>query len=48
MKRVAFSFVHMALWKRAALSLVLVLSAAAALAPSAASPSGVFPQPGDL
>jgi L,D-transpeptidase catalytic domain/Putative peptidoglycan binding domain len=34
-KRVAVSFVRMALWKRAVLSLVLFLSAAIALAPSA-------------
>jgi hypothetical protein len=34
-KRVASSFVRMSLWKRAALSLVLVLCAAIALAPSA-------------
>jgi L,D-transpeptidase-like protein/putative peptidoglycan binding protein len=38
MKRVAASFVRMALWKRAVLSLVLVLAAAVALAPSAGSP----------
>jgi lipoprotein-anchoring transpeptidase ErfK/SrfK len=38
MKRVAVSFVRMALWKRAVLSLVLVLFAAVAIAPSAGSP----------
>ena len=38
MKRVAVSFVRMALWKRAVLSLVLVLAAAVAIAPSAGSP----------
>ena len=38
MKRVAVSFVRMALWKRALLSLVLVLAAAVAIAPSAGSP----------
>jgi len=35
---VAASFVRMALWKRAVLSLVLVLAAAVAIAPSAGSP----------
>jgi hypothetical protein len=38
MKQVAASFVRMALWKRAVLSLVLVLAAAVAIAPSAGSP----------
>jgi lipoprotein-anchoring transpeptidase ErfK/SrfK len=38
MKRVAVSFVRMALWKRAVLSLLLVLAAAVAIAPSAGSP----------
>jgi lipoprotein-anchoring transpeptidase ErfK/SrfK len=38
MKRVAVSFVRMALWKRAVLSLMLVLAAAVAIAPSAGSP----------
>ena len=38
MKRVAVSFVRMALWKRAVLSLVLFLAAAIAIAPSAGSP----------
>jgi len=38
MKRIATSFVRMSLWKRLALSLVLVLSAAVALAPSAGPP----------
>ena len=38
MKRVAVSFVRMALWKRAVLALVLVLFAAVAIAPSAGSP----------
>ena len=38
MKRVAVSFVRMALWKRAALSLVLVLFAAVAVAPAAGPP----------
>jgi lipoprotein-anchoring transpeptidase ErfK/SrfK len=38
MKRAAASLVRMALWKRAALSLVLVLFAAVAIAPSAGSP----------
>jgi lipoprotein-anchoring transpeptidase ErfK/SrfK len=38
MKRVAGSIVRMALWKRAVLSLVLVLFAAVAIAPSAGSP----------
>ena len=38
MKRVAASFVRMALWKRAVLSLMLVLAAAVAIAPSAGSP----------
>jgi lipoprotein-anchoring transpeptidase ErfK/SrfK len=38
MKRVAVSFVRMALWKRAVLSLTLVLAAAVAIAPSAGSP----------
>jgi hypothetical protein len=37
-KRVAVSFVRMALWKRAVLALVLVLFAAVAIAPSAGSP----------
>jgi lipoprotein-anchoring transpeptidase ErfK/SrfK len=37
-KQVAASFVRMALWKRAVLSLVLVLAAAVAIAPSAGSP----------
>jgi hypothetical protein len=37
-KRVAFSFVRMALWKRALLSFVLVLFAAVAVAPSAGPP----------
>ena len=38
MKQVAVSFVRMALWKRAVLSLLLVLAAAVAIAPSAGSP----------
>ncbi len=38
MKRVASSLARMALWKRAVLSLVLVLCAAVAIAPSAGSP----------
>jgi lipoprotein-anchoring transpeptidase ErfK/SrfK len=37
-KRVATSFVRMALWKRAVLAFVLVLFAAVAIAPSAGSP----------
>ena len=41
MKRVAVSFARMALWKRAALALVLVLVAAVAIAPSAGSPSTI-------
>jgi lipoprotein-anchoring transpeptidase ErfK/SrfK len=41
MKRVAVSFVRMSLWKRAALSLVLVLFAAVAVAPSAGPPRTV-------
>jgi hypothetical protein len=41
MKRVAGSFVRMALWKRTVLSLVLVLFAAVAIAPSAGSPRSI-------
>jgi hypothetical protein len=40
-KRAAASFVRMSLWKRGALSLVLVLFAAVAIAPSAGSPRTV-------
>jgi lipoprotein-anchoring transpeptidase ErfK/SrfK len=41
MKRVAVSFLRMTLWKRAAFSLLVVLSAAVALAPSAGPPRSV-------